>query len=319
MRQEIRSLGQTEIYQYLNNNDSITKAMLETFVTGKKIPIKEFGDSFDRITRYSYPLKNKILDAEFDGKIKIAYNEGAHRVPPFLAAYSIKTGNTGFTTIADITQFASVDKDGKKKLTDKNLYSILTQAYINDYYSRSNMNTIRVMGTNAPKLAECYGQLMIKVFNRLFGLSTNSLHMDTVLYCIYKFYFLNVLGYEYSTEEMNTKCINLTETNNRKMVRDIDNYISDENYRSLKSFIEALATHIPVCKKLTLSGFIGSFTALYGTGSIFAIEFFPTLLTLVIFVVEGSYLTINTASVEKVIDKSAGAAYNYIVNMMKGN
>lgn len=120
-----------------------------------------------------------------------------------------------------------------------------------------------------------------------------------------------------STEELNEKCILLTETQNKRLVRDIDNYMGDDDYKTLEGFMAAIAKNIPVCAKLTLGGFINSFTAMYGTGSIFAIEFLPTLLTLIVFVVEGNYLTINTSSVEKVIDKEAPKAYNSIMYTIK--
>lgn len=319
MRQKTRSLGETEVYKYLNDNDSMTKAILETFLTGKKYKLPDFEESFDRISRYSYPLKNAIINEDNEG-IKITYNEGAHRVPPFLPAYTIANakGPNPFITIADITQFSTINKDGKTRILDKDLYAILTQAYLTHYYYSAGINRVRNLGASSPAIAKCYGLLMIKVFNRLFGLSTNSVVIDKVMYCIYKFFFLNVLGYEFSTEELNEKCLLLTETQNKGIVRDIDNYMSDSDYSSLKSFMEAIAKNIPMCSKLTLSGFINNFTTLYGTGSIFAIEFLPTLLTLIVFVVEGSYLTINTSSVEKVIDKEASKAYTMIMYAVKG-
>ena len=318
MRQQVRSLGQTEIYRYLNNNDSMTKAMLETYLSGKKFKLPDFGEAFDRISRYSYPLKNAIINRDYKS-IRIAFNEGAHKVPPFLPAYtiSIPKGPIPFVTVADITQFSTMNKEGKVRITDKDLYAILTQAYLTHYYYIAGANRMRNLGTSTPSIAKCYGLLMIKVFNRLFGLSTNSVHMDKVMYCIYKFFYLNVLGYEMSTEELNEKCILLTETQNKRLVRDIDNYMGDDDYKTLEGFMAAIAKNIPVCAKLTLGGFINSFTAMYGTGSIFAIEFLPTLLTLIVFVVEGNYLTINTSSVEKVIDKEAPKAYNSIMYTIK--
>ena len=318
MRQQVRSLGQTEIYRYLNNNDSMTKAMLETYLSGKKFKLPDFGEAFDRISRYSYPLKNAIINRDYES-IRIAFNEGAHKVPPFLPAYtiSIPKGPIPFVTVADITQFSTMNKEGKVRITDKDLYAILTQAYLTHYYYIVGANRMRNLGTSTPSIAKCYGLLMIKVFNRLFGLSTNSVHMDKVMYCIYKFFYLNVLGYEMSTEELNEKCILLTETQNKRLVRDIDNYMGDDDYKTLEGFMAAIAKNIPVCAKLTLGGFINSFTAMYGTGSIFAIEFLPTLLTLIVFVVEGNYLTINTSSVEKVIDKEAPKAYNSIMYTIK--
>lgn len=318
MRQQVRSLGQTEIYRYLNNNDSMTKAMLETYLSGKKFKLPDFGEAFDRISRYSYPLKNAIINRDYES-IRITFNEGAHKVPPFLPAYtiSIPKGPIPFVTVADITQFSTMNKEGKVRITDKDLYAILTQAYLTHYYYIAGANRMRNLGTSTPSIAKCYGLLMIKVFNRLFGLSTNSVHMDKVMYCIYKFFYLNVLGYEMSTEELNEKCILLTETQNKRLVRDIDNYMGDDDYKTLEGFMAAIAKNIPVCAKLTLGGFINSFTAMYGTGSIFAIEFLPTLLTLIVFVVEGNYLTINTSSVEKVIDKEAPKAYNSIMYTIK--
>ena len=318
MRQQVKSLGQTDIYKFLNDKDTMTKAMLETYLSGKKFRLPDFGEAFDRISRYSYPLKNAIIDRDYES-IRITYNEGAHKVPPFLPAYtiSIPKGPVPFVTVADITQFSTINKEGKVRITDKDLYSILTQAYLTHFYYVAGSNRMRNLGTSNPAIAKCYGLLLIKVFNRLFGLSTNSVHMDKVMYCIYKFFYLNVLGYENSTEELNEKCILLTETQNKRLVRDIDNYMGDPDYASIESFFAAIAKNIPVCEKLTLAGFINSFTAMYGTGSIFAIEFLPTLLTLIVFVVEGSYLTINTSSVEKVIDKEAPKAYNSIMYTIK--
>lgn len=318
MRQQVKSLGQTEIYRYLNNNDSMTKAMLETYLSGKKFKLPDFEEAFDRINRYSYPLKNNILDKDYDS-IRITINEGAHKVPPFLPAYtiSLQKGTVPYVTVADITQFSTINREGKVRITDKDLYSILTQAYLTHYYYTAGANRMRNLGASIPSLAKCYSLLLIKVFNRLFGLSTNSVHMDKVLYCLYKFFYLNILGYEMSTEDLNEKCILLTDTQNKRLVRDIDNYMGDNDYKTLEGFLAAIAKNIPVCAKLTLGGFVNSFTAMYGTGSIFAIEFLPTLLTLIVFVVEGSYLTINTSSVEKVIDKDAPKAYNAIMYAIK--
>lgn len=313
----MKNLGSTELYKTLDGSkNSLSKAIMATAITGRNISlIDDLPEAYDRISRFAFPNRVDVINAVAEGKIKIVMSKTAEKVPPFLPTYTIKGKDGNFVAYADITSIATTNMDGKIRVNDKELYAILSSAYIT-YCCYKYWGAMRMMALKEP-VAKSYGKLMLKVFNRLFSLSTNTIHLEKVLYCIHKFYYLNVLGYANTTENINAVCMKMTDTINSRLVSDIDNYITDKDYATLKTFLDALAANIPVCSKLTQSGFMNAWVSMYGTGSVFAIEFLPSYLTLVDYVMTGSYLTISTNTVERVIDKQAAEVYKLMNAAMK--
>ncbi|MGL5711908.1 MAG: hypothetical protein ACRCXX_04190 [Cetobacterium sp.] len=317
MNAQMKSLGQTELYKTLNGpKTTISNAMIGTVKTGRVINLPtDLPEAYDRITRYSYPNKVDIINAVADGKIVIVRSKTMDKVPSYIPAYVIKSNDGKFTAYADITHISTENADGKLRLNDKDLFAVLTTAYIT-YNCYKNWVPMRLMASKE-SFVSAYTKLMMKVMNRLFSLSTNTVTLEKVTYVISKFYILNVLGAGNSTDTINTICMKSAKSLNTRLIQDIDNYIGDEDYKDLNSLLKAIATHIPACAKLTQSGFMNSFVTTYGVGSVFAIEFLPSFLTLIDFVMTGSYLTVNTNTVEKVIDKEASECYRLMNQALK--
>ncbi|MGL6099439.1 MAG: hypothetical protein ACRC0G_07425 [Fusobacteriaceae bacterium] len=313
----MRNLGNTELYKALDGGGNpISKAIMATVISGRKVSLNgDLPEAYERISRFAFPNRVDVINAVADGTIQIVIGTGKEKVPPFITNYTIKSANGEFISYADITMISSVNADNKIKVNDKELYAVLSSAYIT-HCCYKNWGAMRTMALKEP-LAKSYGKLMLKVFNRLFSLSANTINLEKVLYCVHKFYYLNVLGFKDSTENINSTCMKMTETINSKIVSDIDNYVTDKDYATLKTFLEALATNIPVCAKLTQSGFMNSWVSMYGSGSVFAIEFLPAYLTIIDYVMTGSYLTINTGTVERIIDKQASEIYRLMNAAMK--
>jgi hypothetical protein len=190
-------------------------------------------------------------------------------------------------------------KDGKYMCNNVDiLIAYLVSAACNMIYYTSEErlimnNTLCVTG------ATCYSAMFTYIIDYLFKISTVGNTKDKVTYLSSMFYLVNILGKKPEQAESVAKKISgLTD----REVDIINIQANDTTLTSIKFFIDSL---IEIFKfdKLTLDIIIEKWMFLYGTGTVFGLELFPSFSAAITDAYVGCYVN-NQKTIEKVTGRN---------------
>lgn len=311
----IKSMSESYIFNMINKNDIVNQNVLKSITSGEVLSLeKDLPEAAMIINRnFRYPLKMKVLELVSQGKIVLKYSPKDIKIPtslPFVL-YKDTTGTIKAIVFTDI--HTSQLSDGTYKTDTKKLYCMMEAAavalgYMANY--KGLVNNAKVISAGS----EIYSNMVMRVLNKKYSLIDKN-KVNAVLFLASKFYIISVLGIPNSDIVSNYAKKNLKNAN-PLLIDNIDKIFTDEVYKDISTFIQALSDNTKNglgMQDLTVRGFVEAFINMYDSASILSLELFPYFMYNIIGVLDSAYINNQYILEDMIVGSGKGAQlYNSI-------
>jgi hypothetical protein len=314
----MKHLGDTFLYKKTKVNN-FTKEVAKINFNTERVDIKEIEENLKIISRrFAYSLKTQaIQNLENDRTICIYPNDNTltKTLPVFLKSNPKVDG--GISAIVNLRLHGTRTKDGYISIDNRTLYGLLEDALIYRYlwlnWGQFEYNT-QIMRLST----KIYVKLFNKILDRLFGLNLSPTESDQINYCIGKFFLLGIIEKPASdiVNDLAYSCIFNQSTKN--MVIGCDDEFSNEAYLDINEFIGNLRERFPILSKLNMRKFLETWMTMFGDASMFAMEYYPSLLEMVFCgAIIGCRLTAKDSFIDNLVGKDALSLHTEISKLIK--
>ena len=148
--------------------------------------------------------------------------------------------------------------------------------------------------------ASCFSSLFTNIIDYLQKISTISSSKDRTLYLAALYYQINILGKDLTDGVKNVarKISGISEREADILHIQLEN----NSFLNIKFFLETVTKILKIDTKVTLELFIEKWLYLYGTGTGFALELYPSFSSMITDAYVGAYIN-NQKTIEKVTGK----------------
>lgn len=147
--------------------------------------------------------------------------------------------------------------------------------------------------------ASAFSSMFTYIVDYLYKISTISSTRDKCEYLSSMYYMVNILQKD-MTDSIKHTCRNIAGISEREE-EILLMQLSDNAFHNIKFFVEEVAKVLRL-PKLTLDALLEKWLYIYGTGTQFALEFYPSFATMMTNVYVGCYLN-NQKTIEKVVGR----------------
>lgn len=202
----------------------------------------------------------------------------------------------------DVSDIISQNNDGDYQITyiDK-LISYLINAMVLLIY---NIEPQRLVGNSS--LVEystiCFAKLFTYIVDYLYKISNTDINRDMCYHLSAMYYLINICKKDPIKEEDNIRSYasKVSKLNSRQ-VDIVMMYIDETTFTNIKFFIATVAKMLKI-EKLSLDAFMAKWLHVYGTGTQFALEYYPAFSSMLTNAYVGSYIN-NQKVIEKILGK----------------
>jgi len=275
----ITPLNMTSVFQYAEeaSNGELTKAVM-AYSLGKNgtiiLDYDMVADAMTDVTNRTSPFPSKyIIDKMVKNRmIELVYNDELRLTTAIPFFRKIINGKP--TMVVNVTNYGKLTKDNILRISPNVLYASLLSAA---YSTIIDQTIITISRDIAP------------IYARLFSNIVSSLgYMDNIKK--EKFNFLATNFFYYSIYGVNNRftnpMYNQLRYNSVEVMKALDAkipmYTEDSGYKDLKTFIDHLSRIFPEMKKLNYKNFIDRWTMSYGSSTLFASEYIPYFIYMLI-------------------------------------
>lgn len=277
--------------------------------TATTLTMEDLDDALNIIKKnFHFPRKTSILELVEKGSIIVVFNTTSERLPDSIPCFLTKSANGGIIGVVNITNQATMTREGKLNVDARKLYMYLQTAYLymniytrffafeKDYYIPD-------------ETANLYAHLFVKVLNKMTNISIDKIKYDQVLFLVKKFCLINLFE-KPNDDSVTTKALNISKYTGYELVKQAELNFVDDDFKSLESFIDKLKT-IRGLGDLTVRGFLENYISMYGPSTILGIEFLPYFYHTIFTVTVGCHIN-NMYNIESVIEKTVDKLYNRV-------
>lgn len=202
----------------------------------------------------------------------------------------------GYQVFIDCTGLIVLDKDGNYKCRNIDiLISHVVNAMVCMIYHKAESqilsNTLMVDAISA------FASLFTHVIDYLFKISVTPSIKMKCLFLSGMYFTINILGKDFNQgyQAMTAKCCNLSTREQEMIMVQCD----ESDFSSIKTFVEKLSSMLKV-PELKVDNVIDKWMYLYGSNTVFALEYFPALSAMLTDAYCGAYIN-NQKTIEKVV------------------
>lgn len=203
-----------------------------------------------------------------------------------------------FVDVSDITIF----NNGVFKITQIDiLIAYLNTALVHLLYFQDKK--LLLMNSNVVNVAtEAFADLFTYNIDYIYKISNTENQKKITMYLAAKYFLVNAMDRDKDSETTNSIAKKISGINDREI--DIINiYLrDDEVFKDINTLISSLSKVLKI-QSLTLDIFIQKWLFLYGTGTQFSLELFPSFAEMLINADSGTYLN-NQKMIEKVVGRN---------------
>ena len=214
-------------------------------------------------------------------------------------AKDLKSGDNKLKVFIDMSDIVST-KNGitiHPSHMDKFISYLTSALVMRIYYSFPErlLNKSDIVRTST----QCFAELFSYVIDYLRISGTDNLR-EKCLYMASMYYQINILGKDPGMGSIETVAKNISKISNKTMEL-VDIQMENDVFKNINTFVQNIAKVINA-KDLKLDNFIEKWATLYGSGTHFALEYYPAFSTMITNAYNGSYLN-NQKIIEKICGK----------------
>lgn len=316
----LKSIRNTFLYESMNKGSYLDKIIKTAMTKGKVLTPNDLSYEVNTIKRYyKYPLKQHVLEAYEGGYLKpIVLPQGMVEKIPSSVPFILTGTKEGLSAFVFIDNFKSYDaKMDLYNIDPKKFYCLLESAYMAMNIQKA-FNVIARSAVTCVEASGIFAHMFIRVLNKKYALNVDRRAYSKVLYLAAKFFMVNQLGLDPTSDSVTNYALKVSDTDNTFIMNEIDKVFSTpEVFADIFTFIEAIAKNSYLITQslaeLTMKDYITDFVNMYHSSSIFALEHFSYFMFMVDSVIIGAYLN-NQAILEDIVGKSGAKLYTLISN-----
>jgi hypothetical protein len=297
--QFLKKLNETYLFNVTDNyRIMMTKAVVES----DRLNIRD--DKFEDIrASVSRRQVNSVISRTMKSP-DVVFIKPSIPLPRALKVFTvkdIKTPGNPLKVFIDISEII-YEKDGEFKIAsvDK-LIAYLTSAMMQLIYN-SEPNRLISNTTLIAPLRSGFAQLVSYIIDYLYKTSNLDGMRDMIKHMASMYFDINILKRDYniSKDSIDAAALKISGLSNRQLdVLEI--YTEDDTFDNIKTFVETLNELLKV-QKLTIDVFMKKWLDLCGSGTQFALEYFPSLSDMFTNAYCLSYIN-NQKTIEKIVGK----------------
>ena len=174
------------------------------------------------------------------------------------------------------------------------LVSAMTNfVYYSDTHRVVNNSNISVLG------ATIYSKLMTNIIDNLFKISVVDSQKTACMYLAAKFYLVNILEKDPESSTVFNVAVKASGISEAR-AKTLEIYEEEDSYQNIKTFIELLSTTLKI-KKLQLDNVVDKWVYIYGRGTHFGLELFPSFAAMSTDAYANAYIN-NQKTIEKLLE-----------------
>lgn len=306
-----KTLGQTYLFNsFKKYEEKLFKAMMSYDRIDKESP--EFEEILDSISKRK--TSDNMVKALKSPNIVLMYNgDPLDKALKVFAGVDHKSGYTQKTKV--FIDCSNIIILNGSKFVCRDINQLL--AYIFDamvtytYYAAEekivNVHELTLLGTNI------FSKLFSYIIDYIYKVNSYGGYRYTCMYLASLYYQVNILGKDLNSESVQSvakKVSSLSDSQANVIMIDLE----PENFLNIKTFIEITAEvlHQPT---LGLDSVIAKWMHIFGTSTVFALEYYPSFSAMITDACTDAYLN-NKNTIEKVVGARLMADYyNKIINI----
>lgn len=151
--------------------------------------------------------------------------------------------------------------------------------------------------------ADAFALLFTYIIDRIYKISTVQSLRKRVMYMSALYYQVNILGKDFDKQYDSIKAIAMRTANiESREAQIVDIQIDETTFNDINTFVESL-TKIFKLKDFTVDVLVSKWMQFYGTGTVFALEYFPAFSTMLTDAYVGGYIN-QQLTIEKITGQS---------------
>lgn len=301
-----KQLNDCYIYKHLNNNDIITKTVMNALQHGKEVGKENLEEPMLTIEKhFKYPLKFDVLDALQKKEIVLIYIE--NKPLPTSMPFFLTRINNEIKAVVCVNTYGTYNKSTKQFSIDpKKLYCLLEGAFL------ARRLTLAPKGIPSRAIglsSEIYSQMFVRILNKKYSLNMDKNKLNKVVYTVSRFFLENIMGLEPS-QMVNNMAMKNCISPNPILLRELEEQLANnpQVLSSLPDLINAL--NLP---GLTVRGFLEQWIYQYDASAILALESFPYFIYNVIAVTNAAFIN-NQYTLEDIVGSNGSKIYVDLAN-----
>jgi hypothetical protein len=312
----MKSLKDTFLFEFQDSASNLKQKMLSYTPSLDNLEIKALEDDLNTIQkRFSFPLKNKVID-DITAKNRVIpiFNKDRVKIPTSIPAFLYNNGGKP-VSLVNLTNYGVKDREGNFNIDTRQLYACLqTGTILLGCYEHWNAIT---MNQNVCKLGSVlYSKIFSKVLDKMFAINLDPIKADKIRFITAKFFLLNILGKTNGETVNNLAYAACQNGTTRNTIVNFELSLPSNAYNRLDDFLNAISQVVEGCHTLTVRTFMDSFIRMYGSSTIFALEFFPYFCHMLFSVAVGAHLNAEYL-IENLVSKELDKFYNEVSNIIR--
>jgi len=292
----ITPLNLTSVFSYAEeaSGKDLTKIIM-AYSLGKNgtiiLDYDMVADVMSEITSRTSPFASKYVVDKLvkNGSIEIVYNDQLRLTTAIPFFRKIVNGKP--ILVVNASNYGKIIKDNTLRVSPNILYASLLSAA---YFSIIDQTIISL----ARDLAPIYAKLFSNIVSSL-GYMDN-IKKEKFNFLATNFFYYSIYG---ETNRFTNPMYNHIKYNSEDVIKALDAkipmYTEDSGYKDLKTFIDHLSRVFPEMKKLNYKNFIDRWVTSYGSSTLFACEFIPYFIYMLISAaVMSTTVNLNKISIE---------------------
>lgn len=317
----LKPFSQTSAGKFLISSSNITKT-IDTIVRPRDdLDYAAISEKLRNISRrFNFPLKNLTVDAYSNGAIALLNNREMIRLPTMLPAFTANV-NGNFITSVNCTPFVPSNVEN---LNERQLYAMMQYGTVLNTSARL-YNKFAFSNVIQKEGGMVYALMMLKVFDKMIGLSTDEMHRNQLLFFFIKYFNVALLG-RTNYDTVTTLADNLTSSTALLIKQNFENSLASavgaksqaELYaKPLFEIITSMAETADWLNRMTARGFVQNYLALFQPSALLALERFDYFAAYVVNFASDVGLYSNDVLMSSVVGRSGIAFYTEFIRLTR--
>lgn len=309
------SMSDSFIYSMFNRSNEMQTTMLKAMQNGTLLDRSYIEEQIIQLQKSRIsPLIPMVLSAFENGDINLLYvgNMKLTKAIPFI----VHKASTGVKVTIFISSFATMDKESVNLIIQaKTLYTLMESAYVALYLHTHPMRLQR-NSVITRTLNTVYTEMWMRVLNRDFALTLDTVVNDKVSFAISRFFLTNVVELG-NPQVITSYAANMAPNLSSTEIDMFNEEYTQHNILNVEGLIDFLRNQVPRMGKLTTRYFVERFLNTYGQTSILAVDYLPYMFLVMINTLLGTFI-VNQPSIADIVKNTHGSGrfYAEMIKMM---
>ena len=305
----VPSIKDTYLFKTADKNGYLTKELTEMLTKGSIASPADLDHELSSINKYfKFANKVRVIKAFQDMDLILYYApKGLQvKVPTSLPFITVKGKDNEPRVAVFIDNYVKFVNDNKISIEPIKLYCLMEAAYFAKEITHPGNNVLISEGSSI------FAHMFARVLNKAYALNTDKTVFNKIIFLASKFFILNHLNYRDDETVFNYAAKNCNSASIIAL-KEVNDLFPEEAFADIATFIQTITKNyyylMPSFEKLTVRGYIESFTGMYGQASVFALEHINYFRFVIISAINGAYL-LNQYALEDILEKSGAKLYN---------